>query len=94
MTQQFALDEQETTFTVEATDRNTMYIYSNDSVWLGRLERLGVEPERETSYGKSYKIDLREFTFTLRPKRKMSDAEKSALAKRLVMSREAQQSTE
>ena len=28
-----ALDEQETTFTIEATDRKTVTVFTNDSVW-------------------------------------------------------------
>jgi hypothetical protein len=28
-----ALDEQETVFTIEATDRNFVFIFSNDQVW-------------------------------------------------------------
>lgn len=83
-----ALDEQETTFTVEATDRNTLCAFTNDSVWLARLEKLGVAPEWTDEYGASYKLDLNEFTFTLRRKRKLSAEEREAAAARLAAARE------
>lgn len=38
-----ALDEQETTFTIEATDRKTVTVFSNDGVWQNRIEKLDVE---------------------------------------------------
>ncbi|MCB0596033.1 MAG: hypothetical protein KDD28_18215 [Phaeodactylibacter sp.] len=79
-----ALDEQETNFTIEATDRNTLYVWSNDSVWLARLEKLGIKPTRESEYGKSYKLDLNEFTFTLRPKRKLTDEQRAAAREQLA----------
>lgn len=74
-----ALDEQETTFTIEATDRNTLAVFTNDSVWLARLDKLGVAPEWTDEYGASYKLDLSEFTFTLRPKKKLTDSQREGL---------------
>lgn len=94
MAQAPALDEQETTFIIEATNRKLIYVFSNDSVWLAKLERCGIEPVSEDEYGKSYEIDLDDFTFILRPKRKMSDEEKAKLAKRLAAARKARPSLE
>jgi hypothetical protein len=81
-----SIEEQETTFTVEATDRNTLYVFSNDPTWIRRLDGI-TESYREDSYGKFYKLDLSEFTFTLRPKRKMTEEQKRASAERLQTAR-------
>lgn len=82
-----SLDEQETVFTVEATDRNTLHIFTNDRVWIDRLDKITTSTSEDV-YGKSYTLDLNEFTFTLRPKRKMSDEERKAAAERLAVARQ------
>ena len=82
-----ALDEQETTFTVEATDRNTVHVFSNDGVWQGRMERLGIRPTRRSAYGCWYKVSLEEFSFGVRRKRQMSEEQRAASAERLARHR-------
>lgn len=79
-----ALDEQETIFTIDATDRKTVTIFSNDSVWQGRVEKLGIEPFRVNGYGRWYKISLKEFSFGVRKKRQVSDEQRAAGAERLA----------
>lgn len=84
MVKALALDEQETNFTIEATDRNLLYIFSNDSVWQARIEKLGIAPYRVDGYGKFYNVNLEEsFTFVLRKKRKMSDEQRQLLSERM-----------
>lgn len=56
-----SLDEQETTFTIEATDRDTIHVYSGDGVWQKRLEKAGALPYRDCEDGgKFYKLDSRQ----------------------------------
>jgi hypothetical protein len=81
------LDEQETTFTVEATDRKTVRIFSNDVVWQRRIEELGIVADREDAYGKFYTVSLEEYSFGVRRKRQMSDEQREAAAERLAASR-------
>lgn len=84
-----ALDEQETTYTIEATDRKVLYVFSNDRVQQGRLEKLGIEAHRTDGYGKFYKVDLNEFTFGVKRKRQMSDEQRAALGARLASYRDS-----
>lgn len=79
-----ALDERETNFTIEATDRGIVRVFSNDTVWQGRLEKLGIVADRESGYGKFYKIDLENFNFSLRQRRKLNDEQRAALRERLA----------
>lgn len=79
-----ALDEQETNYTVEATDRKTVNVFSNDAVTQRQMERLGIEPHRSDGYGKFYTVDLTQFSFGIRRKRQMTDEQKAALGARLA----------
>ena len=74
-----ALDEQESNFTIEATNRNMVNVFSNDVVWQNRIEKLGIEPHRSDGYGKFYKVDLTQFSFGIRRKRQMSDEQRAAV---------------
>lgn len=84
-----ALDEQESTYTIEATDRKVLYVFSNDRVHQGRLEKLGIVAYRADGYGKFYKVDLNEFTFGIRRKRQMSDEQRAAIAARFASYRDS-----
>jgi len=79
-----ALDEQESNFTIEATNRNMVNVFSNDVVWQNRIEKLGIEPHRSDGYGKFYKVDLTQFSFGIRRKRQMSDEQRAAVAERFA----------
>ena len=62
---EFALDEQETTFTIDATDRNLVRVYSNDPVFIARLERVGAKVHRACVDGGMF-YDLRAEQLLLR----------------------------
>jgi hypothetical protein len=83
-----ALDEQETTFIIEATDRNTLSIFSNDRVWVKRLGDLGIVPSKENEYGKWYIVDLKEYNFRLSKKRQLSEEDRKKLSERMTLLRE------
>ena len=85
-----SLDEQETTFTIEATDRKTLYVFSNDSVWWGRIEKLGIEPFRRNGYGRWYKVSLADFGFGIRKKPQMTDEQRAARSERMTLMRAEQ----
>lgn len=85
-----ALDEQETTFTVEATDRKSVMVFSNDSVWQNRIEKLGIEAFRRNAYGRWYRVSLEEFNFGFRKKRQLSDEQRALLSERLAAARDAE----
>ena len=83
MTRQFALDEQETTFTIEATDRSIVHVYSNDPVYQRKLERVGAMPYRDCDDGgKFYKLPVNQLRITL-PPRIMTEEQRAAAAQRL-----------
>lgn len=84
-----ALDEQETTFTIEATDRKTVTVFTNDSVWQGRMEKLGIEAFRRNAYGRWYRVSLEEFLFGFRKKRQLSDEQRALMAERMAAVRDA-----
>lgn len=85
-----ALDEQETNYTVEATDRKTVNVFSNDAVTQRQMERLGIEPHRSDGYGRFYTVDLTQFSFGIRRKRQMSDEQRAAAAGRLAAYRDSE----
>ena len=78
-----ATDEMETDFVIEASDRNTLQIFSNDAVWQRRIEALGVVAYRVDGYGRWYKVSLTDYNFGLYKKRQLSDDQRAAMAQRL-----------
>ena len=80
----FTLDEQETNFTIEATDRTTLRVFSNDPVWQKRIDDLGVVVERTDGYGKFYLVDLNQFNLGIYRKRQYTDEQREAMAERLA----------
>jgi hypothetical protein len=71
----FTLDEQETTFTIDATDRSLVRVYSNDPVFIARLEKVGAKVHRRAPDGGMF-YDLRDDQLVLRKgKRKVSEAQ-------------------
>ncbi len=79
-----ALDEQESNFTIEATDRKCLSVFSNDVVMQRRIERLGIVAHRSDGYGKFYTVDLNQFSFGIRRKRQMSDEQRQAISERFA----------
>lgn len=78
-----SLDEQETSFTIEAVDRGSVYVFSNDTVWQRRIERLGITHYREDGYGRFYKVSLEDFNFGFRKKRQLSDEQRRDMSERM-----------
>lgn len=91
MTEQVVLatDEQETLFTIEATDRHTVSIFSNDRVYQKRFAKLGIEPYLTNGYGSFYRVSLEDFSFGLRRKRMMSEEQRQAARERFLAYRSA-----
>lgn len=88
MTRVFALDEQETTFTIEATDRSVVYVYSNDLVFQRKLERVGCQLYRVCDDGgKFYKLPSNQLRVTM-PPRQLTDEEKQVARERFAALRE------
>jgi len=83
-----ALDEQETSFTIEATDRKTVHVFTNDTVWVNRIEKLGIEAYNEDGYGKFYRVSLDDYLFGFRKRRALTDEQRGALVKRLAAVRD------
>jgi len=79
-----ALDEQETSFTIEATDRNTVHVFTNDVVWINRLEKLGIESYREDGYGKFYRVSTDDFSFGFRKRPTLTDEQRREMAERMA----------
>ena len=79
-----SLDEQETTYTIEATDRNTVKVFSNDQVFQRRLAKLGITPYRTDGYGMFYSVSLENFSFGIRKKRAVSDEQRQIARERFI----------
>ncbi len=84
----FSLDEQVTTFTIEATDRSVVYCYCNDPVYQGKIERAGIEPYQvEPDGGKFYRVPINQLSIRKLP-RKLTEAQRVAAFKRLEPGRQ------
>ena len=84
---EFALDEQETTFTIDATDRNLVRVYSNDSVFIARLEKVGAKVHRACADGGMF-YDLHADQWLLRKgRRQMSPEQRAETTARLAAMR-------
>lgn len=79
-----ALHEQESTWLIEATDRNTVKVFSNDQVFQRRLAKLGIEPYRVDGYGMFYSVSLDNFSFGIRKKRAMNDEQRQVARDRFM----------
>lgn len=85
----FSLDEQETTFTIDATDRSLVRVYSNDPVFIARLEKVGAKVHRRADDGGMF-YDLPANQLTLRnPRQPMPPEQRAAAAARLARIRAA-----
>ena len=81
--QAIGFDEQETTWTIEATDRNRVRVFSNDPIWQRRLESVGIVPDLVDGYGRFYAFSLDEYQFNVKRKPTMTDEQKQARLQRL-----------
>lgn len=78
-----SIDEMETNFTIEATDRSVVNIFSNDKVWQRRIEALGIVPYLIDGYGRFYRVSLGQYNFGLKRKRVLTDEQRQAMAERM-----------
>lgn len=53
---ELALDEQETSISQAADNRNEWVIVSSDKVWQARLEKMGFKPTQERSSARWYHV--------------------------------------
>lgn len=82
-------DEAETTFTIEATNRSVVRVYSADPVYRRKLERVGATLVEEMEDGGAfYTLPSNQLRIS-KPPRKLSEAEKAESAKHLAMARQA-----
>ena len=79
-----ALHEQESTWLIEATDRNTVKVFSNDQVFQRRLAKLGIAPYRTDGYGMFYSVSLDNFSFGIRKKRAITDEQRQVARERFI----------
>lgn len=77
-------DEQETSYIVEANNRKSVRIFSNDPVMQKRFDKMGIKHYKTDGQGYFYKVDLSEFSFGIRRKRQMSDEQRAAIAERFA----------
>lgn len=85
-----ALHEQESTWLIEATDRNTVKVFSNDQVFQRRLAKLGIAPYRTDGYGMFYSVSLDNFSFGIRKKRAVSEEQRQVARNRFIAMRAAE----
>jgi hypothetical protein len=80
----FTLDEQETTFTIDATDRTLVRVYTNDPVWIMRLRKAEAKVHRLCDDGGIF-FDLRIEQLVVRKgkrqQRKLTEEQKAGLFK-------------
>lgn len=81
-------EEQETTFTIEATNRKVVRVYSGEPVYQRKLERVGAKViESMEDGGKFYELPANQVRIT-KPPAKFTDAQRAQLARRLRDARE------
>ena len=81
--------ERETSFGIDASDRNTLRVFSNDPKWIRKFDKMA-KPIRVDGETKWYELDLNEYTLTLRKKTKrkpMSDEMKKKAGERMAKAR-------
>lgn len=86
MARSFALDEQETTFTIDATDRSLVRVYSNDPVFIERLEKVGAKVHRKCEDGGMF-YDLHADQLVLRKGKRVKTATQLEAFKRAMQKR-------
>ena len=75
------LDEQETHFSIIASDRKVIHVFSDDVVWMARLDKIATFV-RNTGGGKEYTLRADQL-LVRKGKRQMSDAQKAAAGERM-----------
>jgi len=81
--------ERETHVSQTADDRSQWEMYTDDPVWIARMEKLGIEPTRQTSTGVFYTVP--DAQVSIRKARKpLTEAQRAKLSKRMARLRSAQ----
>jgi len=77
------LNEIETTFTICGEDRSVVRVFSNDAVWIRRIEKLmddGIVCDKTDEYGKYFTMSDK--NLTIRKKRRLTEKQKFELSER------------
>lgn len=80
--------ERETHINQCADDRSMWECYTDDPVWIARLEKIGIKPDKAIGAGFRYTIPDNQITVR-RAKKPMTEAQRVKLAKRLNDARNA-----
>jgi hypothetical protein len=84
---EFRLEEMETIFTIDATDRSIARVYSNDPVFIRKIERAGAEVvEKTIDGGMFFNLPISQLTIR-KPPRRLSTEEKTSAVARLAIAR-------
>lgn len=73
-------DEMETHFNIVASDRKTVIVFSDDPVWVARLDKIATGTV--CGDGKEYKLHIDQLVIR-KGKKQMSDAQKQAAGDRM-----------
>lgn len=80
MSNELSNAERETHFNIVADDRNTVHAFSDDPVWMARLDKLATGTAHKG--GKSYKLHIDQLVIR-KGKKAMSDAQKAQMSERM-----------
>ena len=82
------LEEQETCFNIIANDRNKVHVFSDDPVWIARLDKIS-EAIKVTGEGKEYILRIDQLVVR-KGKKHVSEEQRANMSKRLAMLRNPQ----
>lgn len=85
------LEEQETVFNIIANDRNKVHVFSDDPIWIARLDKIS-EAIRVTGEGKEYILRIDQLVVR-KGKKHMSDEQRAAMSERMRKLRSVQGTT-
>lgn len=85
------LEEQETVFNIIANDRNKVHVFSDDPIWIARLDKIS-EAVRVTGEGKEYILRIDQLVVR-KGKKHMSDEQRAAMSERMRKLRSVQGTT-
>ena len=82
--------ERETHFNIMADDRSKVHVFSDDPVWIARLDKIATGVLSGT--GKKYELRIDQL-HVRKGKKTMSDAQKAQLSTRMAQLRQSQRTT-
>ena len=85
------LEEQETCFNIIASDRSKVHVFTDDPVWIARLDKVS-EAVRNTGEGKEYILRIEQLVVR-KGKKHMSDEQRAAMSERMRKLRSVQGTT-